>query len=109
MAHHGSNDEKMSGALASLFGQQDATDKIAALREQIGSTGSFPQGVLSEDDKGGLAIGFTHTDEKVIMAFGDPVEWVGFDAEQARTIAQSLLDHAAECDGVQGRVRLVTD
>ncbi len=105
MAHHGQPEKDAFASLQSIFGQQDATDEIQELRESLGATGSFPEGVLSEDDKGGLSIGLTATNGKVILAFGDPVEWVGFGPEQARGIAQSLLDRAAECDGITAKVR----
>jgi len=108
MAHHAGPDEKMSDALSSLFNKQDAADEITALREHLGATGRHPQGALTEDDEGGINIGVTVAGGKVVMAFGKHIDWVGFDAEQARDLAQTFLDRAKECDGIEAHVRRVS-
>jgi hypothetical protein len=57
----------------------------------LGATGAHPQGKISEDDEGEtrIAIG-TNGDGKIIIDFGNPTAWVGFDAGQALALADSL-------------------
>lgn len=104
MSHHGGPDDKGSELLREMFAKQDTTDHIRELNESLGATGKYPQGSLSEDDEGGLKIGLTAVDGKVVLAFGKAVNWIGFDAEQARDLAQTLLNRAQECDGVEACV-----
>lgn len=109
MSHHEGSDGNISDAMKSLLGEhmkrQDVADHIAEVRDHLGATGEHPQGLLTEDDEGGIRIGFTAAGGKVVMAFGKEVEWIGFDAEQARAIAQTILDRAEECDGIKALVR----
>ncbi len=107
MAHHAGPDEKMMGAFQSLFAKQDAADEITSLQEILGATGKYPEGALTEDDEGELRVGVTVADGKVVLAFGKPIDWIGFGAEQARDIAQTLLNRAQECDGIEAHVRRI--
>ena len=111
MAHHSGPDDKLmdGGMLQALFRKQDASDDIGALMEQLGSTHRHPQGALTEDDEGEIRIGVTVADGKVVLAFGKHVDWIGFGAEQARSIAETLLNRAQECDGIKAVVRRVAD
>jgi hypothetical protein len=57
---------------------------------QLGPTGKFPSGKLSEIDEGELrfAVGGYHG--KVILNFGAPVHSAGFTPKQARELALAL-------------------
>jgi ABC-type amino acid transport substrate-binding protein len=107
MAHHSGPDGEAMKGLMDLFKRQDDTDAIGDLMEslRLGATGRFPKGTLTDDDEGELRFGLAATGGKVVLAFGKPVDWIGFDAEQARSIAQQLLDKAEECDGIASVVR----
>jgi len=61
-----------------------------AKKKELGPTGDYPDGKLTEHDEGGIKIGVTVKDGKVILAFGGSVTWIGLDAKQARQLAESL-------------------
>lgn len=65
----------------------------------LGATGQHPQGKLNDGDEGELRFGVASVGEKVILNFGKPVAWVGFDPAQAREIARLLSQHADRCEG----------
>lgn len=62
----------------------------------LGATGRFPEGRLTPEDEGELRMGVTTEREKIILAFGKPVAWIGFSVEQARKVANALYDRANE-------------
>jgi len=62
----------------------------------IGPTGKFPQGRLTDNDEGELRVAIGQKDGKVVIDFGKPVAWIGFDPEQAEQIAETLRQHAVE-------------
>ena len=64
--------------------------------EKPGPTGLFPEGKLTEDDQGEIAMAVGHKDGKVIIEFGTPVAWVGMNPIQAKQLAMDLLTHATE-------------
>lgn len=64
--------------------------------QDLGATGKFPDGKLNNDDQGEIKIGVTVTDERVVIAFGKPVEWIGLTREQAIQIGQTLIDRARQ-------------
>lgn len=65
-------------------------------KRPFGATGTFPQGVLNDDDQGALKIGvaFDAKDGLVHLEFGKPVAWTAFPPEMATQLARSLLKHA---------------
>ncbi len=65
-------------------------------KRQTGATGTFPQGVLNDDDQGALKIGvaFNRADGLVHLDFGKPVAWTAFPPEMAIHLAKMLLKHA---------------
>ncbi len=65
-------------------------------KRPFGATGTFPEGVLNDDDEGALRIGvaFDKKDGLVHLNFGKPVAWTAFPPEMAVTLARSLLKHA---------------
>jgi len=82
MSHHdGINDEMMQ--------------KIAeSFKDKLGPTGQFPQGKLTPHDEGELRIAIGTENGKVVMHFGKEIAWIGFDPEQARELARSLIEKA---------------
>lgn len=65
-------------------------------KRPFGATGTFPQGVLNDDDQGALKIGvaFDKKDGLVHLEFGKPIAWTAFPPEMATQLARSLLKHA---------------
>jgi hypothetical protein len=105
MAHHSS--ELFNPEFPEEF-QKMVTDKLdkrlgnhltkLSQHESFGATGEFPQGKLNEDDEGEIRLGVSNFKGKVVMNFGKSIAWIGFDAEQARKIAEILLKHADKID-----------
>lgn len=95
MAHH--SDEINDTYIRDLF------QKSIPMAAPIGSTGRFPLGKLSESDEGELQFGIAAdpVKNKVVINFGKPVAWIGFTAEQAEQIAESLLEKARLIRGAQ--------
>lgn len=62
----------------------------------LGATGKFPEGKLTEQDEGEIKIGVTSKDDKIIIAFGKKVNWVGLTKEQAADFAELLLKHSKQ-------------
>lgn len=90
MAHHG---DEWPGGTPDFINE---FLKKEAQRENLGATKRFPQGQLNSDDEGELRMGVARAGRKVILNFGKPVEWIGFDAEQAESLAELLKQHARE-------------
>lgn len=69
-------------------------------KRPFGATGTFPQGVLNDDDQGALQMGIRRDKEDglVHLEFGRPVAWLALPPELAINLARSLLKAA----GVQG-------
>lgn len=91
MSHHGPGalpPEQMD-RMRKIFG-----DDIAPL----GATGRFPAGKLTPDDEGEIRIAIGSREGKVVIDFGKPTAWIGFDPTQARDIAACLIKHADEID-----------
>lgn len=63
---------------------------------QLGATGQFPDGALSDNDEGEILIGIAVYRGKVLFNFGKPVQGVGFTPEQAEQIGRDLINKARE-------------
>lgn len=65
-------------------------------KREIGATGRFPQGVLTDDDEGELkmAVGRDALDGLVHINFGKPVAWLALPPENAIALARTILKHA---------------
>jgi hypothetical protein len=63
-------------------------------RLELGATGQFPLGKLTDGDEGELRFGVTSARGKVIINFGKPVAYIGMTKEQARELAETILKHA---------------
>ena len=56
--------------------------------------GEYPNGKLTKDDAGAIAVAIGHENGAVILQFPKPVAWIGFTPDQAMEIAQTLMEHA---------------
>lgn len=63
---------------------------------QLGATGQFPDGQLSDNDEGEIMIGIAVYRGRVLINFGKPVQGVGLTPEQAEHIGRDLLNKARE-------------
>lgn len=76
--------------------QREMLAKLASqFEEKLGATGNFPQGKLTPTDEGEIKLAVGIKDKKVILDFGTSVTWIGFSAEQALDLANSLIERAA--------------
>ena len=60
----------------------------------LGPTGKFPHGKLTDDDAGQIQFSVGRKDDRVIMDFGTPVKWIGMTADDAREVGRALIKHA---------------
>ena len=67
----------------------------------LGATGEFPDGKITDHDAGGLAlsIGFDSDSNNIIIDFGTPVAWLGMTPEDAIDFAEYLIQCAKEHQG----------
>lgn len=65
-------------------------------KRPFGATGTFPQGVLNDDDQGALKLGVAWDNAAGIVRieFGKPVAGLGLGPPQAFQLAQLILRHA---------------
>lgn len=101
MSHHGDN--PLSPEISSMFESAECRrfrDQMASFQRELskgvaehklGATGEFPEGKLNADDEGGIRLGIARSGEKVVINFGKPVAWVGFNRDQAREIGETLI------------------
>jgi hypothetical protein len=61
---------------------------------KIGATGDFPDGKINPSDEGGLMIAVTKEEGRVVIHFGKPTAWIGFDTEGAVAFALMVLKNA---------------
>jgi hypothetical protein len=54
----------------------------------------YPNGKLNEDDNGALTIAVGTEGDVVCVYFGKPIAWFGMPAQDARNLAQTLIQHA---------------
>ena len=85
MAHHGSNPEH----------EQKMKDTLDKMMKRM--YGEFPDGRLNADDAGAVAVAVGHQDGRVVMQFPHNLNWIGFTADQAIDIANTLIEHARAC------------
>lgn len=101
MAHHGINPDNFIGNKGDYFNVKDpnellysATFRKPPMIPNLGATGNFPDGKITDDDEGEIRIGITEKDGIVIVDFCKPLSWIGFTKEQALQIAQTLIELA---------------
>lgn len=70
----------------------------------VGPTGEHPAGRMSADDEGALTTAIGVDAGRVVVRFGVPVAWVGFEAQGAADFAAALVKHARIAGRKTGRV-----
>jgi len=102
MSHHG--DRPYDGpSFKELLDMQGSSFKElldTSQEQRLGPTGQFPDGKLTPQDEGEIRLAIGVKDGKVVFDLGKPVAWIGFTPKQAREVALSLFDKAAEIEGV---------
>ena len=82
--------------------QGEARERIAALVDDLvpvthqrgrslGTTGEYPHGALTPDDKGEIRFAITAESGRVVLAFGTTVQWIGFTPQGAVDLADALV------------------
>lgn len=61
---------------------------------ELGATGKFPRGKITENDEGELKIAIGVKDNTIIVDFGKQVCWLGLDKQSALELANILIKHA---------------
>lgn len=72
------------------------------LAQQLGATGKFPEGKLTDNDEGELAFAVTAYHGKVVVNFGKPIASLGMSPEQARGFALLLRKNANAIERTPG-------
>jgi len=66
---------------------------------KLGPTGQFPQGMACPKDEGEIQLMIGRTpDGTIIMDFGGQTAWIGMTPQQARDVANKLLESAKQAD-----------
>lgn len=90
MSHHSSDNDPIMKSF--LEANPEAINRLAKeMREQLGPTGQFPHGHLTEHDEGELAFAVLVKDGKVVIDFNHPVHWLGMTPEQAMELGKILI------------------
>lgn len=85
MAHHSEQPSGMTEQLKKELG--------------LGPTNHFPDGPLNPTDEGEIKIAVGVEDGKVVIHFGKPVAWIGFNPQQARELAETIRKHSHKAEG----------
>ena len=56
----------------------------------LGPTGQFPEGQLNPTDEGEIKIAIGVERDRIVIHFGKPISWIGFNPKQAREIAEMI-------------------
>lgn len=67
-----------------------------AKAEGVGPTGDFPEGKLSPDDEGELALAIGAWEGKIKIMFGKEVAWLALTPQQALAVAAALKSYAED-------------
>ena len=84
MSHHGRDLEKLS----------ETFDELKQFQKKI--AGQYPNGKMTDSDEGGVALQVTTFGEKVVLAFGEPIAWIGMTGDQAAQLGADLIKRAKE-------------
>ncbi len=60
----------------------------------LGATGAFPDGKINPNDEGEIRIAVSSQGGVIRIDFGKPVTWIGFNANEAKSLAALLMRHA---------------
>ena len=81
--------------------------KAEHLKSALGPTGDFPAGKIAPQDEGGLMIGITSFNGRLILDFGKPVHSIGFTKKEALEFAKALKARAATLPKIIGEESLL--
>ena len=75
-------------------------EEIEVLRKELGlgSTGNFPDGKMSEDDKGELKFAVLTRNNNVMIIFGQPVSWLDLSKDTAKELVKGLIKQIELCE-----------
>jgi hypothetical protein len=76
------------------------------LLSSVGPTGRFPEGKMNRHDEGEIALAIGVQDGKVVLNFGKPTAWVGFNPDQAQELGMLLIRRAGEARGRPVTIRI---
>lgn len=84
--------EELLGTVKHHLAEQGLDELADELEAFIGSKlpgprGAFPFGKLNSTDEGALRMAMTVDKGRLIISFGKPTEWIGFDKESAAKFA----------------------
>jgi len=91
MSHH-TTDERVLAELKAMFTGPGKPFKGAAV--PFGPTGEFPDGKLGPNDEGGIAMGITQHEGRLVIDFGKPIRSLGLTAVEAQRLGSLLTDFA---------------
>lgn len=94
MSHHSSSDPVMEQVFKNFVRRGDNTQEDVDKLLNLGATGNFPEGKLTEHDEGEIQIALHEHKGKVIIDFGTPVKWVGLNPEQALDFGKAMVKQA---------------
>lgn len=79
-----------------------AADFLAKFREHCPKpqTREFPDGRIAPTDDGVCKMGVSVVKGRVVIAFDRPMDWVGFTAQEASDLADSLRDAGLKARGI---------
>ena len=91
MAHHS---QEVNEQLAKIF-----RDKLGS-PENLGATGDFPDGKVTDDDEGEIKFAVAADKERglVHIDFGKQIQWIAMTAKQAADLGQILNEKAREAE-----------
>jgi hypothetical protein len=78
----------------------DNTTVLNLTKQEVGFSmpKRYPEGKLTQSDHGELEFRITAVDGRVVMDWGQPVQWVGLTPSEARAIADALVRQAEEAE-----------
>lgn len=65
---------------------------------KTGPTGNYPDGKMTEDDRGEVCLQIGRADSYVMIEFGCEMSWMAMHPQQAREMGCRLIEWAARVD-----------
>lgn len=77
-------------------GRPDDPRSVRLPCKELGATGTFPEGRISESDEGDLTLAVSRDDKNgvVIIDFGKSVSWIGLPPDRAAAFAEAIRRYA---------------
>lgn len=103
MSHHGKTESPITESPIPEELTRSITEQQKKLYE-LGATGEFPDGKLTEDDEGSINFAIGIKDGKVCLDFGTPSRWIAMKPEDALKLAETLIEKARKAAKHQGSI-----